>query len=98
MLVSMEYRFQLGIGRGEFSLVSFTSDHSKAEWGQFKKNNTASLQLISSLIDTAASVSLKLSAEPVRLSKQEEQCLTLFASGMNYHAIAEGLNCNSLQV
>ena len=48
--------------RGVYSLVSYTSDHSKPEWQEFKKSNMIKLQLISVLIDSAASVNLKLSS------------------------------------
>ena len=50
--------------RGAYSVVSFTSNHSKPEWAVFKKNNMVKLQLISVLIDSAASVNLKLSSPP----------------------------------
>src|SRR5271170_6322409 len=61
--------------RGVYSLVSFSSNHTRPEWEEFKKNNMVKLQLISVLIDSAASVNLKLSSPPVKLSKREEQCL-----------------------
>jgi DNA-binding CsgD family transcriptional regulator len=61
--------------RGVYSLVSYTSNHAKPEWQEFKKSNMVKLQLISVLIDSAASVNLKLSSPPVKLSKREEQCL-----------------------
>ena len=37
--------------RGVYSLVSFTSNHPKQEWQEFKKSNMVKLQLISVLID-----------------------------------------------
>jgi DNA-binding CsgD family transcriptional regulator len=78
--------------RGVYSLVSFTSNHTKTEWQQFKKNNMVKLQLISVLIDSAASVNLKLSSVPVKLSKREEQCLIWAARGKTYQDISDILN------
>ena len=37
--------------RGVYSLVSYTSNHAKPEWREFKKSNMVKLQLISVLID-----------------------------------------------
>ena len=37
--------------RGVYSVVSFSSNHTKPEWEQFKKNNMVKLQLISVLIE-----------------------------------------------
>ena len=53
--------------RGAYAVVSFTSNHSKPEWQEFKQNNMVKLQLISVLIDSAASVNLKLVTPPVKL-------------------------------
>jgi DNA-binding CsgD family transcriptional regulator len=78
--------------RGAYSVVSFTSNHSKTEWAVFKKNNMVKLQLISVLIDSAASVNLKLSSPPVKLSKREEQCLIWAARGKTYQDISDILN------
>jgi len=78
--------------RGVYSLVSFTSNHSKPEWEEFKKNNMVKLQLISVLIDSAASVNLKLSGPPVKLSKREEQCLIWAARGKTYQDISDILS------
>jgi len=78
--------------RGVYSVVSFSSNHTKAEWDQFKKNNMVKLQLISVLIDSAASVNLKLSSPPVKLSKREEQCLIWAARGKTYQDISDILN------
>ena len=83
---------------GAFSLVSFTSDHSKAEWAQFKKTNMPALQLASNLINSVASFSLKIPAEPVALSKQEEKCLVLIAGGMDCNDIAEVLGSDPSSV
>jgi DNA-binding CsgD family transcriptional regulator len=78
--------------RGVYSVVSFSSNHTKPEWEQFKKNNMVKLQLISVLIDSAASVNLKLSSAPVKLSKREEQCLIWAARGKTYQDISDILN------
>jgi DNA-binding CsgD family transcriptional regulator len=78
--------------RGVYSLVSFTSNHTKPEWEEFKKHNMVKLQLISVLIDSAASVNLKLSSPPVKLSKREEQCLIWAARGKTYQDISDILN------
>jgi DNA-binding CsgD family transcriptional regulator len=78
--------------RGAYAVVSFTSNHSKQEWQEFKKSNMVKLQLISVLIDSAASVNLKLSSQPVKLSKREEQCLIWAARGKTYQDISDILN------
>ncbi|HSU99121.1 MAG TPA: LuxR family transcriptional regulator [Roseiarcus sp.] len=79
--------------RGVYSLVSYTSNHhAKPEWQEFKKKNMIKLQLISVLIDSAASVNLKLSSPPVKLSKREEQCLIWAARGKTYQDISDILN------
>lgn len=78
--------------RGAFSLVSFTSNHSRNEWLEYKNRNMTKLQLMSVLIDSAASINLKLNTPPVSLSKREEQCLIWAARGKTYQDIAEILN------
>jgi DNA-binding CsgD family transcriptional regulator len=78
--------------RGAYAVVSFSSNHSKQEWQEFKKNNMVKLQLISVLIDSAASVNLKLSSPAVKLSKREEQCLIWAARGKTYQDISDILN------
>ncbi len=78
--------------RGTYSLVSFTSNHSKPEWAEYKTRNMTKLQLMSVLIDSAASINLKLNTPPVSLSKREEQCLIWAARGKTYQDIAEILN------
>jgi DNA-binding CsgD family transcriptional regulator len=78
--------------RGAFSLVSFTSNHSKQDWADYKTRNMSKLQLMSVLIDSAASINLKLNTAPVSLSKREEQCLIWAARGKTYQDIAEILN------
>jgi DNA-binding CsgD family transcriptional regulator len=78
--------------RGAFAVVSFTSNHTKQEWHEYKKSNMVKLQLISVLIDSAASINLKLNIPPVKLSKREEQCLIWAARGKTYRDICEILN------
>jgi DNA-binding CsgD family transcriptional regulator len=78
--------------RGAFSLVSFTSNHTKQEWIDYKYRNMPKLQILSVLIDSAASINLKLNTEPVKLSKREEQCLIWAARGKTYQDIAGILN------
>ena len=78
--------------RGAVSVVSFTSNHQREEWIEYKARNMIKLQLMSVLIDSAASINLKLNAAPVKLSKREEQCLIWAARGKTYQDIAEILN------
>ena len=78
--------------RGAYSLVSFTSNHSKEEWREYKAHNIIKLQLMSVLIDLAASINLKLNVPAVKLSKREEQCLIWAARGKTYQDISEILN------
>jgi DNA-binding CsgD family transcriptional regulator len=78
--------------RGAYAVVSFTSNHSKQEWQEYKTNNMIKLQLMSVLIDSAASINLKLNSLPVKLSKREEQCLIWAARGKTYQDISEILN------
>jgi DNA-binding CsgD family transcriptional regulator len=78
--------------KGVFSLVSFTSDRSKAEWEQYKNENSAKLQLLAVLIDSAANINFKLPSPPVKLSRREEQCLIWAARGKTYQEIGEILD------
>jgi DNA-binding CsgD family transcriptional regulator len=75
--------------RGICSLISFTSDHSRAEWERYKTENAAKLQLLACLIESAANVDFKLPVAPVKLSRREEQCLIWAARGKTYQEIAE---------
>jgi DNA-binding CsgD family transcriptional regulator len=77
-----------------YAVVSFSSNHLRQEWEEFKKSNMVKLQLISVLIDSAASVNLKLitAPAPVKLSKREEQCLIWAARGKTYQDISDILN------
>ena len=75
--------------RGTFSVVSFTSDHPQADWERYKNENTAKLQLLSCLINSAANIDFKLPPTPVKLSRREEQCLIWAARGKTYQEIAE---------
>jgi DNA-binding CsgD family transcriptional regulator len=78
--------------RGAFGLVSFSSNHAPEEWAEYKLKNMPKLQIMSVLIDSAASINLKPSVPPVKLSKREEQCLIWAARGKTYQDIAEILN------
>ena len=75
--------------RGERSLVSFTSDHSRSEWVRYRQINTLRLQNLSSLIDVAANVHAKLPLPSVVLSRREEECLRWAARGKTALEIAE---------
>jgi DNA-binding CsgD family transcriptional regulator len=77
------------------SLVSFTSDHSKIEWAQFKCKSMVALQKLSFLIDSAANVNSKLPFTSVWLSKREEQCLIWAAKGKTVQEIAAVLDFGS---
>ena len=74
------------------SLVSFSSDHSEAEWVQYKRENMVTLQKLSFLIDSAANVDLTLPSPSVGLSRREEQCLIWAARGKTVHEIADDLD------
>ncbi len=78
--------------RGVYSLVSFTTEHSNPEWIGYKRDNMARLQLLSVLIDAAASKSGKLPARGVGLSRREEQCMIWAARGKTYQEIADILD------
>ena len=75
--------------RGIYSLVSFTSNHCRSEWEEFKRKNTYKLQLLSVLIDSAANINFKLPTTSAKLSRREEQCLIWAARGKTYQEIAE---------
>ena len=83
---------------GASSLISFTSDHLREQWVEYKEGNLSKLQLVASLIDSAASLTGISSPIPVGLSKREEQCLTLAAQGRKHDDIAKDLNIHSSQV
>src|SRR5208283_4798917 len=85
--------------RGAMSLVSFTSDMPKQEWDEYTNVNLAKLQVLSVLIDTAASINFKLPPLEVKLSRREEQCLIWAARGKTYQEIAEllGLGFGSVK-
>ena len=75
-----------------FSLVSFTSQRTGAEWLQYKTENMAKLRLLSCLIDAAANINFKLPLPPVKLSRREEQCLIWAARGKTYQEVGEILS------
>jgi DNA-binding CsgD family transcriptional regulator len=84
--------------KGVRSLVCFTSNHSKDNWAEYKSQNMVKLQPMVVLIDSAASINLKLMREPVQLSKREEECLIWAARGKTYHDIAGILNLSFASV
>jgi len=83
---------------GVRSLVSFTSNHSKDDWAEYKSRNMVKLQLMAVLIDSAATIDFKLTSQPVELSKREEQCLIWAARGKTYDDIAGILNLSFASV
>jgi LuxR family transcriptional regulator, quorum-sensing system regulator RaiR len=85
--------------KNTYSLVSFTSEHSRPEWDSFKRTSMSNLQHLSALIDSAASINSKLPPAPVQLSRREEQCLIWAARGKTYQQIAEisGLSLGSVK-
>jgi LuxR family quorum-sensing system transcriptional regulator CciR len=84
--------------QGVRSLVSFTSNHSKDDWTEYKSRNMVKLQPLAVLIDSAAGINFKLTPEPVELSKREEECLIWAARGKTYHDIAGILNLSFASV
>jgi LuxR family transcriptional regulator, quorum-sensing system regulator RaiR len=84
--------------KGVRSLVSFTSNHEKDDWVEYKLRNMAKLQPIAVLIDRAASHNSTLKTDPVELSKREEECLIWAARGKTYHDIAGILNLSYASV
>ena len=82
-----------------YSLISFTSEHPKPEWDVFKRTSMTTLQHLSVLINSAASINTKLPPAPVQLSRREEQCLIWAARGKTYQQIAEisGLSLGSVK-
>jgi DNA-binding CsgD family transcriptional regulator len=84
--------------KGVRSLVSFTSNHSKDDWAEYKSRNMVKLQPMAVLIDSAAGINFKLTPEPVELSKREEECLIWAARGKTYHDIARILNLSFASV
>jgi LuxR family transcriptional regulator, quorum-sensing system regulator CinR len=84
--------------KGVRSLISFTSNHSKDEWAEYKSRNIVKLQPMAVLIDSAAGINFKLTPEAVELSKREEECLIWAARGKTYHDIAGILNLSFASV
>jgi LuxR family transcriptional regulator, quorum-sensing system regulator CinR len=81
--------------RGNFALVSFTSDLSKAEWDYYKAANMKKLKLICVLIESVCNIDFKLRASPVHLSLREKQCLLWAARGSTFQQIADILGLAS---
>ncbi|MBV9289960.1 MAG: LuxR family transcriptional regulator [Hyphomicrobiales bacterium] len=71
------------------SIVSYTSNHSYEEWQEYKNANLAKLNIISLLIDNAASRDFALPRPEVKLSERELQCLIWSARGKTYKEIAD---------
>ena len=84
--------------KGVRSLISFTSNHSKDDWAEYKSRNVVKLQPMAVLIDSAAGINFKLTPEGVELSKREEECLIWAARGKTYHDIAGILNLSFASV
>ncbi len=78
--------------RGAHTLVSYTSDHTKTEWARLQRQNMATLQKLSILIDSAVDVYSKLPLPAVTLSRREELCLIWAARGKTAQEIAGVLN------
>ena len=83
---------------GGFSLISFTSDHTKEEWINFKKKNMSALHSMASLIDSAASFTKREPVFPAKLTQIEKKCLALFAKGGDENDIAEALRISVTEV
>ena len=79
-------------------MVSFTSNHSKDDWAEYKSRNMVKLHPMAVLIDSAAGINFKLTSDPVELSKREEECLIWAARGKTYHDIAGILNLSFASV
>jgi DNA-binding CsgD family transcriptional regulator len=84
--------------KGVRSLISFTSNHSKDDWAEYKSRNIVKLQPMAVLIDSAAGTNFKLTPEAIELSKREEECLIWAARGKTYHDIAGILNLSFASV
>jgi DNA-binding CsgD family transcriptional regulator len=83
---------------GSVSIVSFTSDHRRADWEQFKRESMPELQMISVLVDTAANTTQRLRIERRLLSQREEQCLVWAARGKTYEDISDILGISYASV
>jgi DNA-binding CsgD family transcriptional regulator len=83
---------------GVRALVSFTSNHSKDDWVEYKLRNMVNLQPMAVLIDRAARHNSTLKTDPLELSKREEECLIWAARGKTYQDIAEILNLSYASV
>jgi DNA-binding CsgD family transcriptional regulator len=83
---------------GRVCLVSLTSDHSREDWIDYKKRNMATIQRLSVLIDSAASITRQSTTSPPALSKHEESCLELVRRGYGIRDIAEVSNLSASDV
>jgi DNA-binding CsgD family transcriptional regulator len=83
---------------GARSLASFTSDHSKADWAQFKEANIAALQNLSLVIDAAWHVLAKVPLPTTALSRRESECLIWAARGKSVEETGRLLDLGSALV
>jgi len=75
--------------RNWVSIVSYTSDHARAEWREYKRANIPKFNVISLLIDNAAPRNFELPRVETKLSERELQCLIWSARGKTYKEIAD---------
>ena len=71
------------------SIVSYTSNHSYEDWCEYKRENLAKLNVVSMLIDNAASRDYALPRPEIKLSERELQCLIWSARGKTFNEIAD---------
>jgi DNA-binding CsgD family transcriptional regulator len=83
---------------GGVSVVSFTSDHSREDWIDYKKHNMVIMQRLSAIINSAATISRQFPTAKPQLSNREEQCLELIARGDNIIDVAKAMRLSVVQV
>lgn len=83
---------------GSVSIISYTCDHTLAEWERFKRESMRELQMISVLVDMAANINQKLRIERTVLSQREEQCLIWAARGKTFEEISDILGISYASV
>lgn len=83
---------------GGFALVSFTSNHSAERWIEYKARNIASLNVMATLIDSAARFTRKFPQNYTNISEMEKRCLTWYARGKSKDEIAEALCLTLIEV
>ncbi len=72
-----------------FALVSFSSDLSDSEWEGYKLKYMIKLEVMASLIDSAAQIKMRFPSAQIVLSRREEQALTWAARGKTSSEIAD---------